>query len=307
MKKIIALLMATTILAFGLVGCSENQAGGDTDVQMPSDGMIDDDMGVDANDDTQDGGVLRVGMDLKFPPFSYIGDDGEPEGLEPIIAQAFADYMGMELEIVDTDFSLLIPALQTGDVDILIPDMSKTEERAQQVDFSDTYRYTQSLALVNKDFATEHNITDDMSPEDFFAITEQSFTGLAGTMGVLVPQEYGVDVTEVTEIGTAILEVADGQASALVASNEVHQFHAQNPDTTIVYSNIGNWTGSSFVVNKGDTEMLEKSNEFIATMYEEGGLFDQIREEYDAVISEFLQNEEYGLDYIVQKPEGFME
>ncbi len=247
--------------------------------------------------------VLRVGMDLKFPPFSYIDDNGDPTGLEPLIAEAFAEYMGMELEIVNTDFSLLIPALQTGDVDILIPDMAETEERAQNADFSDTYRYTQSLALVNKEFAEANNITDDMPPEEFFNLTGQSFVGLSGTFGVLVPQEYGAEVVEVTEIGLGILEVSNGQSTALVASNEVHQFHAENKETTIVYSNIGNWSGSSFVVAKGDTEMLEKSNEFIATMYEEGGLFDQIREEYDIIISEFLQNDEFGLDYIVQKPD----
>ncbi len=251
--------------------------------------------------------VLRVGIDLKFPPFSYIDDNGDPAGLEPLIAEAFADYMGMELEIVNTDFSLLIPALQTGDVDILIPDMAETEERAKNADFSDTYRYTQSLALVNKDFAEANNITDDMPPEEFFNLTGQSFIGLSGTFGVLVPQEYGAEVEEVTEIGLGILEVSNGQSTALVASNEVHQFHAENKETTIVYSNIGNWSGSSFVVAKGDTEMLEKSNEFIATMYEDGGLFDQIREEYDVIIAEFLQSDEFGLDYIVQKPDGWTE
>ncbi len=257
-------------------------------------------------DQGQDGEVLRVGMDLKFPPFSYLDDDGNPAGLEPLIANAFAEYLGMEVEIVNTDFALLIPALQSGDVDILIPDMSKTEERAQQVDFSDPYRFTQSFVLVNKDFALENNVTDEMPAQEFFDLPGQDFIGLAGTFGVLVPQQYGAEVEEVTEIGLGILEVANGQATALVASSEIYQFNAQNKDTTIVYSNIGNFTGSAFVVEKGNTELLEKSNEFIATMYEEGGLFDQIREEYDAIISEFLQNDELGLDFIVQMPEGYV-
>ncbi len=292
MKRILALLLSLTILAAILVGCSPS---------TPSDSQPSGTEPVDGDN------VLRVGMDLKFPPFSYIGEDGEPAGLEPIIAQAFADYLGMELEIVNTDFGLLIPALQTGDVDILIPDMSETEERAQQADFSDTYRYSQSLALVNKDFAEANNITDDMPPEEFFHLVGSEFIGLAGTFGVLVPQQFGAEVTEVTEIGTGILEVAGGQSTALVASVEVHSFHAANPDTTIVYHGIGNWSGSSFVVKKGDAEMLEKANEFIATMYEEGGLFDEISPEWDGIIAEFLSNDELGLDYIVGKPEGWVD
>ncbi len=271
-KKLIALLLLTTA---GLSACASSP---DTDTD-----------------------VLRVGMDLQFPPFSYLSEDGTAVGFEPIIAEAFAEYLGKEVEIVNSDFSLLIPALETGDVDILIADMSETPERAEKADFSDPYRYTQSLSLVNKEFAQEHNITDAMSAEDFFAIEEASFVGLAGTFGVVVPESYGVEVTEFTEIGNAILEVSNGTASAIVFSNEAHSFHAAYPDTTMVFS-LGDVNSSSFVVPKGDTQLLEQSNAFIASMYEEGGFYDQIREEYDAIIADFLQNDDLGLDYIIYPP-----
>ena len=165
--------------------------------------------------------VIRVGIDLKFPPFSYIGDDGNPEGLEPIIAKAFGEYLGKKVEIVDTDFSLLIPALETGDVDILIADMAKTEERALKADFSKPYRYTQSLALVNKEYYEKMKINDQMTPEEFFRLEGSKFIGLAGTFGVIVPVSYGANVTEVTEIGSGIQEVINNSAIALIASNEV--------------------------------------------------------------------------------------
>ncbi len=280
MKKIFAILLAASLL---LVGCTNSAEGGEASIS-------------ESNDSKE---VLRVGMDLNFPPYSYIDENGEPAGLEPTIALAFGEYLGMEVEIVNTDFSLLIPALETGDVDILIPDMSRTDERAEKADFSDPYRYTQSLALVNKDFATANNITDAMPPEEFFHLAGSKFIGLAGTFGVLVPQSFGAEVTEVTEIGNGILEVTNGQSTALVASSEIHSFHAKNPDTTIIYSGIGDTSGSSFVVKKGDTEMLSKANEFIKTMYEEGGLFDQIRPEFDPIVGEFLANDELGLDYII--------
>ncbi len=301
MKRIIALFIAVATMSLALAGCSAPAQEQSTAQPQASS------MATSQSSEGSEGDVLRVGIDLKFPPFSYIGDDGEPMGLEPTIAYAFGEFLGREVEIVNTDFSLLIPALQTGDVDILIPDMSKTPERAENADFSEPYRYTQSLALVNKEYAEANGITDEMTAEEFFALPGQDFIGLSGTFGVLVPQEYGAEVEEVTEIGLGILEVSSGGATSLVASNEIHQFHAQNPDTTVVFSGIGNWSGSCFVVKKGDAEMLEKANEFIASMYEEGGLFDQIRAEYDAIIADFLQNDEYGLDYIIQPPEGWTE
>ncbi|MFI3208788.1 MAG: transporter substrate-binding domain-containing protein [Eubacteriales bacterium] len=281
MKKILAMIMITTLLSSLLIGCgSQSDDSASTDTE-----------------------VLRVGMDLTFPPFSYIDDNGDAAGLEPVIAEAFAEYLGMEVEIVNTDFSMLIPALETGDVDILIADMSETEERAEKADFSDPYRYTYTLALVNADYAAENNITDDMSEADFFALEGTNFVGLSGTKGVYYPANYGVEVTEVTEIGTGLVEVSNGMSDVLIASNEVHGFHAAYESSTIVYSGIKAQDASCFVVSKGDDDMMEKANAFIATMYEEGGLYDQIEEEFDAVVAEFLENDELGLDYIVMPAE----
>ncbi|MFI3251082.1 MAG: transporter substrate-binding domain-containing protein, partial [Eubacteriales bacterium] len=228
----------------------------------------------------------------------YLDDDGNPAGLEPAISYAFGEFLGVKVEIVNSDFGLLIPALETGDVDILIADMAGTPERAEKADFSDPYRYSYTLGLVNSDFALANNITDDMTEEDFFAL-EANFVGLSGTKGVYYPQNYGIDVTEVTEIGTGLTEVSNGMADILIASNEVHGFHAAFPDSTIVYSGIKAQDASNFAVQKGNTALLEKANEFIAFMYEEGGVYDQIAVDFDPIIAEFLQNDDLGLDYIV--------
>ncbi len=296
MKKIIGLMMIALML-FAVTACTSTTEDTSSGSESNSSEVQ------EAEESTDDTGVLKVGVDLKFPPFSFLDDNGDPAGFEVDIAEAFGEFLGREVEIVNTDFSLLIPALETGDVDVLIADMAATEERAQKVDFSDPYRYTYTLALVNKDFATAHNITDDMPEEDFFAIADAKFVGLSGTKGVYYPQNFGVNVTEVTEIGTGLIEVSNGIADVLIASNEVHGFHAADPENTVVYGGIKAQDGSNFAVRKGDAELLAKCNEFIATMYEEGGLYDQISAEYDPIIAEFLQNDELGLDYIVNPAE----
>ncbi len=277
MKKEISVLLTMILLMISLAGCG--------------------------NSDTDTEETLRVGMDLSFAPFSYLDDDGNIAGFEPQIAEAFGEYLGVEVEIVNTDFSMLIPALETGDVDILIADMSMTEERAEKADFSNPYRYTYTLALVNKEYAEANNITDEMSEEDFFAIEGIQFVGLTGTKGVYYPQNYGITVTEVPEIGTGLMEVSNGTSDALIASNEVHGFYAADSNNTIVYSGIEAQEGSCFVVAKGEDDLLESANLFIASMYEEGGLYEQMKEEWDPIIVEFLQNEDLGLDYIITPQE----
>ena len=81
-------------------------------------------------------------MDLKFPPFTEMDENGNSRGIEVDIAKAFGDYLGREVEIINTDFSMLIPALETGEADIVICDMTVNEERKEVVDFSEPYLYT---------------------------------------------------------------------------------------------------------------------------------------------------------------------
>ncbi len=278
MKKIILKIFVLALLASIFTACSSNGT------QEEKKNNLD---------------VIKVGMDLKFPPFMYLDSNNKPAGFEVDIANAFGEFLGRKVEIKNIDFSLLIPAVDTGEVDILIADVTKTQERMQKVDFSDFYRYSYTLALVNKDFALKNNITDSMSGEDFFAIKDAKFVGLSGTLGVTVPQEFGVNVSEVTEIGTGLIEVSKGIADVLVASNEVHNFHAADKNNTIVYSGLNRTPGSSFVVKKGNTELLAKANEFIKTMYEKDGLYSKLDAKYDPIIAEFLLNDKLGLEYII--------
>ncbi len=243
--------------------------------------------------------VLRVGIDLKFYPFMYLDEEGNPTGFEVDISHAFSEFIGKEVEIVNTDFSMLIPALDTGDIDIIISDMSAMPDREEKADFTEPYRYARTLVLVNKEYAEANNITNEMSEEEFFGIDGITFAGLAGTMASTVPMEFGATVTEFTEIASALMEVTSGKAHALVGVYTVYGDHAANPDTTIVYEGVNQASASSFAVKKGDTELLEQANEFIASMYEEGGFYEQAGTKYDAGIAEFLQRDDLGLDYII--------
>lgn len=81
--------------------------------------------------------LLKVAMDLKFPPFTGTDENGDPAGLEVDIAYAFGEYLDREIEIVNTDFSMLITSLEMGETDVVISDMTIKEERKEKVDFSE--------------------------------------------------------------------------------------------------------------------------------------------------------------------------
>ena len=85
---------------------------------------------------------LIVGMEVSFFPFEYANEKGEPIGFEVDIAQLAAKELGVEIEIKDMEFAGLIPALQSGKIDMIISGMTRTLTRAKSVSFTQPYFVT---------------------------------------------------------------------------------------------------------------------------------------------------------------------
>lgn len=92
-------------------------------------------------------GKLVMATNAAFKPYEYY-ENGEIVGLDAEMAQAIADKLGMELEIVDMDFDAIINAVQSGKADIGVAGMTVTEERLQSIDFTDTYAKSKQVIIV---------------------------------------------------------------------------------------------------------------------------------------------------------------
>ena len=90
-------------------------------------------------EEIQEKGVLTMMTATGFPPFESLGEDGKPAGVDIDLAQLVADELGVELEVLDMDFNLLIESLKSGKGQLIAAGMTATPERAEQIDFSITY------------------------------------------------------------------------------------------------------------------------------------------------------------------------
>lgn len=246
------------------------------------------------------GETLRVGMDLSYPPFETVNTQNEPEGISVDIAKAFGEYLGREVEIVNTDFGSLIPALNSGEIDIVIASMSITPERELSVDFSNPYFYFKIISLVNKNFADANSITEDSLKEDILNLTDVTFVGLASQVSVSIPLEYGKTVIEATDLGTAVESVAQGTADVLLMSANpvVHGYNAHPNDTIILWDAFES-SPIGMAVADGNKELLDQANAFIATFNNEGGLYSTLKSKWDATIMSQLGK--YGLDFYINE------
>lgn len=248
----------------------------------------------------RDQSVLRVGMDLKYPPFETVDLDNNPEGISVDIALAFGEFLGREVEIVNTDFGALIPSLQSGEIDIAIASMSITSSRLEIVDFSDPYFFFKIITLVNQEFATANGIYEDSTVEELLAVEGTRYVGIASQVSASIPQSYGKQVTEATDLGTAVASVAQGTADVLLMSaNPVVDGYKANMETTLVMWDPFVASPIGMAVQKGNTELLEKANEFIATFNDENGLYSVLSNSWDAVLLERLGR--YGLSFYINE------
>ncbi len=245
--------------------------------------------GAQSNDEsslTVENGVLKVGMDLQYPPFETFDDNNEASGISVDVAQGLADMLGLELEVVNMDFSTLIPALETGDIDIAIASMSITEEREKKVDFSNPYFYFKIIGLLNSEYADKYGITENTSVDEVWAIEETKFIGLAGQISTSIPESKGFTVEQAIDKASAITEVSQGRADILIMSPEVI-IGANNayPDTTRVFWGAFDVSPIGMAVTEGNAELLAKANEYIESLDDDGGVYDKIREKYNDEIA----------------------
>ena len=95
-------------------------------------------------------GQIVMATNAEFPP--YESKDGDKiVGIDADMMQAVCDKLGKELVIEDMAFDSIIAAVDSGKADVGVAGMTVTEERKQNVSFSQGYATTTQVIIVRKD------------------------------------------------------------------------------------------------------------------------------------------------------------
>ena len=97
---------------------------------------------------SKQGKVLKVATEAAYPPFRYKNEDKRLVGFEVDLAKAVADKMGAQVEFTDMPFDQLLSAVEQKKVDMAISAITVTEERKEQVAFSDPYYKLSGYSVV---------------------------------------------------------------------------------------------------------------------------------------------------------------
>lgn len=244
--------------------------------------------------------TLKVGMDLRWPPFETVDGDGNPTGISVDLAYELGEYLDRDVEIVDLEFGSLITALETNEIDIIIGSMSITDERAEKINFSDPYFYFPLITVLNKDF---YDMYMPQSKADLFAITEEViYVGPKSFVSLSIPQAEATNPTihEVNDSNAAILEVVAGTSDAfIISASSAAGYASENPDTTVLMWDPITASPIGMGMRKSDTDLLADVNEFISMLGDDGGVYEMLAEKYDDIIAEQLPGQ--GLSFYTQE------
>lgn len=224
-------------------------------------------------------GKIILGTSADYPPYEFHAlIDGKDTivGFDISIAQEIAKDLGVQLEIKDMNFDGLLAALVSGNVDFVISGMTPTEERKQNVDFSDIYYEAVHGAVIRKADADKY-ASDPASLKDVMVGAQKG----AIQVGIAKEQIKGVSGAEldnnhpqVKELGTLpdlIMEVKNSKLEAVVAELPVAKAYVgANPDLTLAeYTFQDTEGGSAIAVKKGNAELVEAINATIARLVAE--------------------------------------
>ena len=256
MKKLsIAMLSMVLAGSMLLTGCGggNNQAAGENDSA---------DTQQSETAENTDGGVLRMGTNATFPPYEYVDENNEVAGIDADIAAAIAEKLGMELEITDMAFDSLIPALQSDTIDIVLAGMTVDPERAEQVNFTDSYATGVQVIIVPED-------SDIASPDDLEGKNIGVQTGTTGDLQCT--DAYGQEFVKQFDNGPlAVAALLNGQVDCVVIDNEpAKNYVAANEGLKILDTAYADEDYAAAIA-KEDTELFEQVNAAIQELKEDG-------------------------------------
>jgi polar amino acid transport system substrate-binding protein len=235
---------------------------------------------------------LRIGMDLSYPPFEMLDASGRPDGAGVRMAGELAAHLGRRLQVVPMEFSGLIPALQTGNIDLVLSSMTATDERRKSIDFSEPYAFTGLSLLVAKN--SDIQSADDLKKPGRVIAAKAATTGETWAIDHL-PQARRVVFEDQS---ACVLEVVQGRADAFIYDQlSIFNYAKQNPDTTRGLLKPFVEESWAIAVAKGNDDLRGQVNDFIETFRARNG-FAGLGDQYLQEEKRFLEAQ--GIPFILR-------
>lgn len=216
---------------------------------------------------------LVMATNAAFPPYESV-EGNEIIGIDPEIAKLIADDLGRELVIEDMAFDSIIAAVQSGKADIAMAGLTVTEDRKQNINFSDPYTEAAQVIVVKKNSPVA-------SPDDLEGKTVGVQIGTTGDI-------YAGDIADATierysKYFEAINALNQDKIDAVIVDREPAKVFVSDSDELKMIDKEFTLEEYAIGVAKENTELLDQINASLKKLQESG--------EIDKIINKYINAE----------------
>ena len=293
MRRITRATAFVAVLALALAACGGNDATDDTEAPggaettEDAEGAATDEAGTEEEQAVGDPGelelvnegTLTVCSDIPYPPFEF-EDASAPSGYSGFdidLVQEIADRLDLELEVLEVGFDGLQSGatLAAGQCDLAASAMTITEERAENLNFSDPYYDSLQSLVVPAD-------SDISSLED---LAGQSLGVQRGTTGAMFAQENAPEDTEIIEFSSGpdlFTAMQAGQVAGGLQDLPVNIERVEQDDEFQIVAEFDTGEQYGFAAALGNDALTDAVNATLQEMRDDG-TYDEIYDRYFSV------------------------
>lgn len=213
-------------------------------------------------------GVISVGTEGTYAPFTYHDEQGNLTGYDVEVTRAVAKKIGVTVDFKETQWDAMLAGLKAGRFDMVANQVSlTTPERQATFDKSANYSYSGPMAVTR---AGEHKFHDLKEIKGLKAA--QTLSSNYGEMAT----EYGAEVVPIDGMAQGLTLIQQKRADlTLNDSLALLDYLKKNPNSGLDVawrSGSADKLGSGFIINKGNTEALEKISQAVEELRADGTL-----------------------------------
>ena len=212
-------------------------------------------------------GTLLVGLEGTYPPFSFQGDDGKLTGFEVEFAEQLAQHLGVKASLKPTKWDGMLASLDSKRIDVVINQVTISDERKKKYDFCTPYTVSGIQALVKK--GNEGSITGPDSLKG-----KKVGVGLGTNYEEwLRANVQGVDIRTYDDDPTKYQDLRVGRIDAILVDRlAALDLVKKTKDTLAVAGDAFSRQEAGVAVRKGNEDLVEAINKGIAEMQKDGSL-----------------------------------
>lgn len=265
MKKFTIMFALLVSFMFILSGCgtSENKANNEDKTEENTSGGENATEEKDLLAEIKDEGVLTVGTEGTYPPFTFHDENGELTGFDVEIAREVAERLGVEAEFMETQWDAIFAGLDSERFDMIANQVGIRPDRQEKYDFSEGYITSAAVLIVNEDN------NDIKAFEDIEGMkSAQSMTSNYAD----IAKSFGAEIVGVEGFNQAIELLAQKRADATINDKlSFLDFKNQKPDAPVkIVATSEDASQSGLMFRKGNETLVEEVNKALQGMIEDG-------------------------------------